>query len=84
LAAFLDQLYAHQRVLIEERARRRHVGTDAADNRGEMNDDLRPRVGEHATNRVPFTQIALCRARRIDARDVVLRDLIDHTRTEEP
>ena len=44
----LDELDAHDRVVVEVAAGVRHVGADAADDRGQVDDHVGPGVREHA------------------------------------
>ena len=45
-AGLLHELDAHDRVLVEEAARVLPVGADPADDGGEVDDEVRPAVGE--------------------------------------
>ena len=83
-AALLDQLDAHQRVVVKEGSRRRHVGADAANDRGEVHDDIRARFGEGRADRIAFAQVTLRRTRGEHGRDVAVGELFKHLRTEEP
>ena len=65
-ARLLHELDAHDRVVVEEAARVLAVGADAADDGGEVDDDVGPAVGEGAVDPVARAQVvvARCGARR--------------------
>ena len=63
----LHQLDAHDRVLVEEAARVVAVGADAADDRGEVDDDVRPgRRPARGRSPASFAQVVLGAARDED------------------
>ena len=62
--ALLDQLDAHDRVVVEELAGGGHVRADPADDGGEVDDDLGRVSASACADRVAVAQVVLGRARR--------------------
>ena len=65
----LDQLDAHDRVLVEEPARVLAVGADPADDGREVDDDVGPTVGERPLDVGAATQVVVAAAGDEDVRD---------------
>ena len=65
-ARLLHELDAHDRVLVEEPARVLPVRPDPADHGGEVDDQLRPPVGEGAVDAVLRPEVVVPRARHED------------------
>ena len=64
--ALLQQLRAHHEVLVKELARMLLVGADAADDCGQVDDDVRPRVAIRAPHRLGIHQVVRSTARNED------------------
>ena len=81
--ALLEHVRAHHQVRVPVAARVRAVRADAADLGGEVEDELRPRVGEEALGVVPARQVVVAAARRRTASCPSASQPLDEVRAEE-
>ena len=81
-ACLLHDHRAHHHVFVEEPAGRLPVGADAADDRGEMNDDLRFEIGVHAADVRLVRQVVVRFAGRGERTAVAPRECSHHMAAE--
>ena len=79
----LDQLEAHDRVVVEEAARMHPVRADAADDGRGVDDAVGPRVGEAARDRAGLAQVDVLRARGEQRRGALAFQARDEMAPEE-
>ena len=80
----LHQLDAHDRVLVEEATRVLAIGADAADDGGEVDDDVRPAVGQGPVDAVGRPQVVVAAARDEDVGDAGGAQAANDRSAEEP
>ena len=82
-ARLLDQLDAHDRVLVEVAAGIGHVGADAADHRGEVYHHVGTGVREHANDVLAFGEVVLGAPRHEDVLGSASLKLLDDEPAQE-